>query len=544
MSLLRKHAAFAFVLAVATVLMLHFAWHPGLASLGDDSVGYLTLAQWLAGTASPFVREWVPFHSNFPPLFPLLLAATHGANGDALVGHVVVAVCAILALVVLYRFAARVLGGSAAASAVVVLFLLTPTAWVSILPVQSETLYLLVSLAALQAHASGEPVGVRGPREAWLTGVLIGLALLTRVAGIALVAAYVVHALVAAWIARRPRWGAFVPLVPVALMSATWLILWPRFQGGNYGLGLEAIGDLARSEPLGLLAIGTHALLDGWIASFASQPAVHAVTRLVILVAGGLALAGAAIRARRNALDGWYVLGSLAMILLWYQPYNVTRRLLYPLVPIMLVHAALFVRFAAARLGSARVRTLAIAFAAALPVLVCLPALVLVHVRSFDRAPVVAGEPETFSQFSESYTALSAQAARALVAREIAVIQGLRALRHETPPDARVLWVRPDYVALLGERRGVPWFYRDGLLGLARQARDNGVGYVVLSRIRKADLHGELRPAFDDLDHLSPFCRLVATQANPVAGGVEFALMRIDPAALDAFVAGARDAKP
>jgi len=134
-----------------------------------SAIGQIAPTQWLAGSASPFVREWVPFHSNFPPLFPLLLAATGGATGDFLAGHIVVALCAIAALVLLYRFAALVLASDRAGLAVVVLFLLTPTAWVGILPLQSETLYLLISLGALLWHAGRMEEG-SSPRDGLVLG--------------------------------------------------------------------------------------------------------------------------------------------------------------------------------------------------------------------------------------------------------------------------------------------------------------------------------------------------------------------------------------
>ena len=516
--------------------MLHFAWHPGISSIGDDSVGYLTLAQWLAGSASPFVREWVPFHSNFPPLFPLLLAATGGATGDFLAGHIVVALCAIAALVLLYRFAALVLASDRAGLAVVVLFLLTPTAWVGILPLQSETLYLLISLGALLWHAGRMEEG-SSARDGLVLGILIGLALLTRVAGAALVAAYVAHALGATFMRKRALARSWLPLLPVAVLASIWLALWPTFQGGNYGLGLKSIADLASTDPAGLVAVAYRSLADGWVASFATQPGVHITTRVVILALGALAIAGALVRVRRNAVDGWYVLASLAMIFLWYQPANVTRRLLYPLVPVMLVHAAWVVQILCARLPSVRARRALVALAVVLPLLFSLPPLILVHIRSFDRTPLVSGEPETFSQFTEAYTALSEQAARTLVSREITVLQGLRALDRETPPDARIVWVRPDYVALLGERRGVPWLYRDGLAGLARQAQRQDAGYVIVSRISKADIQGGMAKPFDTFNALSAFSTPLALKVNPVTGDADFALMRIEPAALAAYLA-------
>src|ERR1700682_117120 len=195
----RPHIPFPLLMLVAAPITLHFVWHPGLASVGDDSVAYLILAQQLAGTATPLVREWIGYHTNFPPLFPLLLVAS-GASADFLAAHLVVGACALLALVMLYRYAAFQLASARAGLLVVALFLLTPTAWTSITGILSEPLYLFVSLAALHFHATrldSDPAA-GGRRDALLFGALLGLAFLTRTASVALVAAYAVHALIRA----------------------------------------------------------------------------------------------------------------------------------------------------------------------------------------------------------------------------------------------------------------------------------------------------------------------------------------------------------
>jgi hypothetical protein len=319
-------------------------------------------------------------------------------------------------------------------------------------------------------------------------------------------------------------------------MAVAWLAWRPAFQGEAYGLGLKVMAELLRSDPFQLAFLGAQGLAHGWIASFAGQPGVHPVTTAVILAVGALAVCGAVMRARRNALDGWYALASLAMLFLWFQPADMTRRFLYPLVPVLLVHAAGFVRFLAGRVRHPRASRALPALVAIPAVVVCLPALFLVHARSFERAPAIPGFPYSLSGVTELYTRLSDEQSRISAARHIALLVGLQALQTDTPPDAKVLWMRPDYVALLGNRRGVPWFYPGGIRGLAERARDSGARYTIVSNGRKTDLHGVMGPPFDTLEAVSQFAQPVSFVRNAVNGNNEFALMLVDPERLAVFL--------
>lgn len=536
---LRKHLPFALLMLAAAPLTLYFVWHPGLASVGDDSVGYLILAQHLAGNASPWVREWVSYHAYFPPLFPLVLAAS-GASADFLAAHLVVGFFALLALAMLYRYATFQLESARAGLLVVVMFLLTPTAWTSITGILSETLFLFVSLAALHFHATrldSDTAGAR-VRDALIFGVLLGLAFLTRTAATALAVAYVLHASI-----RAPsegsgrRWILALPLLPLAAMAALWIALRPAYQGVSYAVVLGPIVDTLRHDPLRLVVLGGRGLASGWVASFASESDVHVVTRCVFLAVGALGLCGAVMRARRNALDGWYALASLVMLYLWFLGEDTVRRLLYPLVPVLLVHAVLFVRYLAARMrpGPAA-RLLPLVFALP-PLLLGLPAVVLVHSKSLERTPAIVGFPYSFAGITNFYTTIALQRSRSEAGRHIAVLTGLQALQSDTPLGARVMWVRPDYVALLGNRQGVPWHPRGGLRGLAEQVRSSGAEYLIVSTLYKADIHGDALDPLETLEAPPPFLHPASVTRNPVLGTNELALMRVDPAALDAYLA-------
>jgi hypothetical protein len=234
------------------------------------------------------------------------------------------------------------------------------------------------------------------------------------------------------------------------------------------------------------------------------------------------------------------VLLSAAMLLLWLFPADVMRRLMYPLVPLVLLHAAETVQAVADRMGIGSHRSRILAVAAALPALLCLPALVLVHSKAADREPVFEGSQYSRAAITEYYTTIAVRPAREAAARHAAVLTGLERLKTATPPGARVMWMRPDYVALLGDREGVPWYYRDGLAGLARRLQDTGTEYLVAATLYKTDMKGEQLDFFATAGAFAAFAQPVLAIRNPEAPIEEFVLMKVDAEALRSFLAAPR----
>src|SRR5476649_1474644 len=148
----RRHGAFLALLALVVPAMVAVYWQGVVASLGDDSLSYLTLARYLSPFSSdPLTAPWAKYHSHFPPLFPLMLVFTGGAQ-SLLAAHLMVGAWALAALCLVYRYAALRLESTLAGLAVAVIFLLAPSAWISIRGVLSEPMYLALSLAALLYH--------------------------------------------------------------------------------------------------------------------------------------------------------------------------------------------------------------------------------------------------------------------------------------------------------------------------------------------------------------------------------------------------------
>jgi hypothetical protein len=521
-------------------LLVYFAWHAGIASVGDDSVSYLILAQYFAGHADAFVREWVAYQAHFPPLFPLVLAAAGGASSP-LAAHLVVAAFAIAALVLLYRYAALQLGSPLAGLGITGLFLLTPTAWIGVVAILSEPQYLFFTLAALLFHETRLYPARAGAREWLVFGLLLALSYLTRTAGAALLAAAAVQGLARVLADRDTPRGRFLfAFLPVLALAGLWAWLRPAPQGANYAQVLDTALAMAQHDPARFFGLAARYLASGWIASFSAEADVHGVARGVWLALGALGVAGAVRRALHNHLDGWYVLASLAMLVVWLFDATTMRRLLYPLVPLLLIHAAGFAMFLAARMKAKRAARLALGAALLAPALLCLPPLALVFSKSLEREPVVAGFPYSFAGITEYYTTIRVHGARSIAARHAAVLAGLQALQTDTPEGARVMWMRPDYVALLGRRQGVPWHYGGGLRGLAEALQRSHARYVIVATLYKSDMEGAQSEPFDGLEALAPFARPVSFVRNAVLGSNEFALLEVDPGALEAYLREAR----
>jgi hypothetical protein len=151
----------------------------------------------------------------FYPLYPALVAVLGRIFGGhyVLAGIVISLGAALGAFLLLYRLAAERLGLEGAQHAVVYLAVFPMALFLQ--AVYSESLYLLLVLAAFVTAERG---------RFWIAGPLTGLAILTRVTGVALLPALAVFA----W-RRRDRRRAFAGLalaVPVAAVYP--LVLWQQ----------------------------------------------------------------------------------------------------------------------------------------------------------------------------------------------------------------------------------------------------------------------------------------------------------------------------
>ena len=211
-----------------------FAWlvfepnrHPNAAHWDDPSltrdVGWVTDV-WARWDSVWFLRIAVHGYgaaqdvaTAFYPLYPLTIAGV----GRAVGGHYVVAgivvslAAALAAFALLYRLTETRIGADGARRAVLYLAVFPMALFLG--AVYSESMFLALAIGAF----------LLGERRSWLgAGVATGLAMLTRIAGVALLPALVVMA----W--RRPeRWKALLQLCVAPLIFAAY----PLYLGLAHG---------------------------------------------------------------------------------------------------------------------------------------------------------------------------------------------------------------------------------------------------------------------------------------------------------------------
>jgi hypothetical protein len=100
------------------------------------------------------------------------------------------------------------------------------------------------------------------------------------------------------------------------------------------------------------------------------------------------------------------------------------------------------------------------------------------------------------------------------------------------------MWVRPEYVAVVGQRAGVPSYYEWDGPRLAREARDAGVDFIVVTTLYKSDLGRQKGSPAARLADIERFAARRRVLVNPVTREEEYLLLEVDRGALDAYLAG------
>jgi 4-amino-4-deoxy-L-arabinose transferase-like glycosyltransferase len=484
--------ALATLALVTAAFAAFFLWQPGLDSLHDDSVSYLIMAQayspWHA--ADPVIRAALA-QETYPPLFPLMIALAGGAY-DWHIAHLVVAI-AFGASVFLFGLHARQVTDSALLGlAAALLFALLPGSWLNAKGILSEYPYMAIVFGALAYHGGLAGRAVTR-RESLILGVLLAAAFLTRSIGVMLVAAVVIAELLHAIRIRsaaRIRVLVHAPLL-VLVAALAWQWLRPSAPIDYLETGNVMLAAAADDPILWLtswLAANASAMRDAWLNAlmiFWGEP-----WKPGYLVAAALGIAGLGamlVRAARGHADGIYGVLFLGVLLLWPYPGQMYR-LLFPVVPLILLHAlwaaheSLRPRYGAAT--GARIAVLAAIF----PLAVCVPAVLFYIVeRARMSDPEAANLPQRKTDIAEFYRIPSGPAAEGYAHREIEVMGDLRRIGETTPPAARVMWYTPNYVSLLARRQGVPLTRPANPAELAAQLRATNADFLYLANLHPRD---------------------------------------------------------
>ena len=252
-------------LAIWATVVFAYLWfeprvHPNVAAWDDPAVtrdlGYLSDvwarwdSVWLLRIAEHGYDSATDGAAAFFPLYP----ASVGLLGRVFGGHYLVAgivvslACSLAAFALLHRLALLKLGESDARRTVLYLAVFPMTLFLQ--AVYSESLFLLLCVAAF----------LLAERRRWLlVGVVVGLALLTRLWGVALLPSVALLA----W--RAPaRWRALAGLLPAPLIFAAYP-LWLEAKTGD-GLAFAHAQELwhRRVSPAGPFGGLWDGLRAGW----------------------------------------------------------------------------------------------------------------------------------------------------------------------------------------------------------------------------------------------------------------------------------------
>jgi hypothetical protein len=259
------------LLGLCLIVHVTLAWttRPETPSWLPDDTEYIQLAREIAH--GDYRERWFvsePEHARLPPGFPALLAVSNLLFGDHLTVQKLVVLALSAASLALFFFAVRHRLGDLAAVFVTVFTALNVFAMTDATMVMSEAPFRF--WVALLFWADSDERAGNGHR--WVAGAAAVIAALTRTAGVAVIAALLLH-----W-ALQKRWKAVALLalgsVPVALWIV-WTVVAPEQQTGLYVQTVLRAPDAGTALPLALaerafrnaatyLRSGTSELLGFW----------------------------------------------------------------------------------------------------------------------------------------------------------------------------------------------------------------------------------------------------------------------------------------
>ncbi len=336
-------------LALLHLVLAVFALQPA-PYVGGDNAAYVALARSLAERGA-YVEFWDPAlrpHTQYPPLFPLLLAAAMKAGVSTWIGFKLVTVaCSGAAVAASYLWMRRAsTPGVALAAGALLAVLPGPLALAH--QVLSDVPFWALALFALWAAAPGEHSGERS-RLGWAVAAagLASVAYMTRSAGLPLIVA------LAASLALRRRWRE---LAALAVIAGTPAVLW-----WMRGRALGAAGYTSHLRYLDPYqpSLGTPDAA-GWASRIAQNLAHYFGEHLPVMFGGMeplrvatggvlvvLALAGWVRRLGRAGAAELFLPLYAGLLLVWPATWS-GERFLLPILPLLLVYAGETVRDGAA----------------------------------------------------------------------------------------------------------------------------------------------------------------------------------------------------
>lgn len=303
---------------------------------GGDNAGYLTLAKSITerGTYQDLYDPREPAHTQYPPVFPLILAAASliGLKSWMQLKYMTIA-CSAIAVAFTYLWIRR-RGRPELAFGVAALVAIAPGVLNLAHWELSDVPFWAITMVAVWAWDRLRPGDYKMLAVAV---VMTTLAYLTRSAGLPLVVAAV------AWMVWRRRWKPLAIFVAVIAPFAIWWYVRARMQGGvdyasqfsfvdpyNPALGRIGVAELiARMKDNAVKYVAVHlpVLLFG-------APKFVPVSVLTVLIG----IYGWVVRMRRPRISELFLPLYIGLLLIWPAVWS-GERFLLPALPFILFYA-------------------------------------------------------------------------------------------------------------------------------------------------------------------------------------------------------------
>ncbi|HEX4780619.1 MAG TPA: hypothetical protein VH301_07690 [Usitatibacter sp.] len=529
----RGTAALAALAVLTAAFAVAFSWQAGIASLYDDSVSYLVMAQALSPweTTPAAIAAAFP-DQRYPPLFPLLLGLSGGAY-DWHFAHAWVATSFGAAVFLLGLLARDVTKSALVAFMAALLFAWMPGSWLNVKGILSEFPYIALCLGALLAYRAADERPDR--RRLALFALLLAASALTRTIGVALFAAVAVAEawrFVRARDIGRLRAFAVAGAIAVAVVAA-WYAVRPKGGDDAYVSFSAAVArnaaDRGGAWLAGLVASNLSSMVDAWLTAllvFWGEPWKPAF--VIACLVGASGVAGTLWRALRGEADAIYVIAFAAILAAWPFPGQMYR-LALPALPLVAMNALwLWHELLARRAGEPRASRWT-ALATLLPLVFGMLAVVFYVAQRASLSGDLLAAGYRAGDIAEFYRIPARAPAYAAALAEIDVIADLERIAQGTPESATVMWYQPECVALLAHRRGVALDNPADGKGLAAQLQARRPDYLYLSAVHPRDTAHRQGDPMESLGVARRYGREV-WRRDDGRGGPAAALIQMDPA--------------
>ncbi len=323
------------VLALLAVHALLAWWTraPGVLTEADDAV-YILLARSLQSFGyHDLFQVGEPWHRQYPPGYPALLALWGAAFGERFDAFVVLSIAASTAALGLVFLAVRRLWSTMAALLCLLPLVVNPYLILQAGKIASEAPYVFFSVLALWALARRETT----PRWLILAGGAAIAAALTRSVGVTLLLAVGLH-----WLIER-RWRAVFLFAAACIASVGLWLLWmalapEHYPGSSYIADATYRGSDQQRSLAAALLIRVARHIPGYFAVILPQRLPlpggggmlidNLIGALIVVVGVGVAFFGF----RRWRVAVVYLLTYVLLLVLW--PWELSR-FVDPILPIL-----------------------------------------------------------------------------------------------------------------------------------------------------------------------------------------------------------------